>query len=155
MKGGVSILIAIIVVMAICLGIASHYPYLQAKIAPMLVGAIVLALSVVELARELRRGKKEALSKREPQKAGGTEKFRSYLREASWLLAFYVLIYLVGFITAIAVFTAAYAKAHQTRWSTSIALGVLMAGLSYLLFSYLVDTELYPGFIFKHLGQGV
>ena len=154
MRGGAYILIVIIVVMAVCLVIASGYEYLQAKIAPMLVGGAIIILSVVELIKDLRVSRNQADSKREPAKVDIEGQPYAYPKEAGWMVGFFFLIYLVGFTVGIAAFTAVYAKARKTRWSTSVVLGVLMAGLSYFLFSYLVETDLYPGLILRQLGLG-
>ncbi len=151
MKGGAYVLIVIIVVMAGCLVIAAGYPYLQAKIAPMLVGGVVLVLSGFELVKELRTNKGNVVSIEEAPKVEG-EKARSYQKEAAWMIGFFFVLYLVGFIIGIAGFTAVYAKAHKTRWPTAVILGIFMAGLSWFLFSYLVQSELYPGIIPEYLG---
>ena len=152
MKGGAYVLIVIIVVMAVCLVIASGYEYLQAKIAPMLVGSVIIMLSIAELIKDHRARKTPAVPPKEPAKVETREEFRSYQKEAGWMVGFFLGIYLVGFLVGIAAFTAVYARVHKARWATSIVLGVLMSGLSYFLFSYLVETDLYPGLILQQLG---
>lgn len=153
MKGGVYMLIGILVLMAGSITIASGYPYLQAKIAPILVGGVILLLALTELIKELRAGKAvKTLPK--PLEAEPEEDFPAYLREAGWMVGFCAVIYLVGFLAGIAAFTAAYAKAHKTGWSTSLLLGIGMAGTSYLLFSYITENELYLGLIWQFFGFG-
>ena len=150
MKGGTYVLIVIIVVMAVCLVIASGYEYFQARLAPMLVGSVIIILCISELIKDLRA--KPADPAKESVKVGTRDEFRGYQKEAGWMVGFFLGIYLVGFLVAIAAFTAVYAKVHKARWTTSIILGVLTAGLSYFLFSYLVETELYPGIMLQQLG---
>ena len=153
MKGGTYILIVIISVMAVCLVIASGYEYLQARLAPMLVGGVIVILCVAELIKDLRARRAPATPPKEPAKVETREEFGSYQKEAAWMVGFFLGIYLVGFVVGIAAYTALYAKVHKARWTTSIILGVLTAGLSDLLFSYLGETELYPGIILQHLGR--
>jgi hypothetical protein len=154
MKGGVYILIGISVLMAASITIASGYTYLQAKIVPILVGGVILILALMELIKELRAGKASAALNKKPLEAEPEEHFHAYLREAAWMVGFCAMIYLVGFLVGIVVFTAAYAKAHKTGWSTSLLLGIGMAGTSYLLFSYLTENELYLGLIWQLFGGG-
>lgn len=151
MKGGSCILVAIIIFVSICLTIVSSYSLLQAKIAPLLVCGLILILALVELIRELRGDQGRASDRGSPQ-AETMELYRDYLREAGWMAGFFIMIYLLGFLISIALFTAAYAKAHKAGWTIAIMVGLSMATLSYLLFSYLVDTELYPGLIYQQLG---
>lgn len=152
MKGNVYMLIGISVLMAVSIKIASGYPYRQAKIAPILVGGVILILALWELIKELRARKEAAASKLPAAETEGN--YPAYLREACWMVGFCAIIYAVGFLVGIAVYTAAYAKAHKTGWPTSLLLGVGMAGSSYLLFSYLTETELYPGLIWILLADG-
>lgn len=157
MKGGIVILIVLIVVAAIVTGTAAGYPYLQAKIVPMIVGAVILLLSVVELIKEF-RGRKAApadpnkLVAEDEEETGDRISVPAYLKEGGWMVGFFLLIYAVGFLVGIGGFTAIYAGTHKTRWSTAVGLGFFMAIISYILFSYAVDTELYPGIIPKFLG---
>jgi Tripartite tricarboxylate transporter TctB family len=153
MTGGITIPIVLIVVMGITMGIASTYPYLQAKIVPMLVAGIIMLLATVELIKELRSRAAPITPKEEGQTQGNEETdLRGSLVQGAWMVGFLLTIYLVGFPVSIALFTAIYAWAHKTRWPTAIGLGVFMAVLSYVLFSYLVEAELYPGIIVRGLG---
>jgi hypothetical protein len=157
MKGGVLALIVLMVLAAISLISAATYPYLQAKIMPMLVCGIMLLLCSFELTREIRGTRKSGpakklLSEDEKEDKGEAIAFRSFLSEGSWMVAFFLAIYLLGFIAGIAVFTACYAGMRRTRWPVAIGLGISMAVLSFVLFSFTTDTELYPGFILKSMG---
>jgi len=59
-------------------------------------------------------------------------------------VGFFFFIYILGFIGGIGVFTALYAGMHRTRWRIAVGLGVFMAVLSYVLFSYTTDTSSFP-----------
>jgi len=153
MTGGVYIPIVFIVVMGVTMGIATTYPYLQARIVPMLVAGIIMLLAIVELVKGL-RSRAAPITPKEVGQTEGNEKtdLRGSLVQGAWMVGFLLVIYLVGFPVGIASFTAMYARAHKTRWPTAIGLGVFMAVLSYVLFSYLVEAELYPGIIVRSLG---
>ncbi|MBP1730968.1 MAG: hypothetical protein H6Q55_1397 [Deltaproteobacteria bacterium] len=156
MKGGISILIVLIVVAAVSTGIAAGYPYLQAKIVPMLVGGAILLLSVVQLAKELRgntRSESAMKVKAEEEEEKRVEITpRSFVLEGSWMVGFFFIIYILGFIGGIGVFTALYAGMRGARWSIAVSLGLFMAVLSYVLFSYAADAELFPGIILRYVG---
>ena len=153
MTGGVYIPIVLIVLMGITMGIAFTYPYLQARIVPMLVAGIIMLLAIVELVKGLCSRTAPITPKEEGQTEGNEEiDLRGSLVQGAWMVGFLLVIYLVGFAAGIALFTAVYARAHRTTWPTSIGLGVFMAVLSYVLFSYLVEAELYPGIILRGLG---
>jgi hypothetical protein len=156
MKGETYIPIVLIVVMAIATGIASGYPYVQAKIVPMLVGGAILLLCLVELIKGLRGKKKpgpamKLVAEDEEEMREGISP-RSFFLEGCWMVGFFFTIYLLGFIGGIGVFTALYTGMHRARWPIAAALGFFMAVLSYVLFSYTADTELFPGIIAQYLG---
>ena len=156
MKGAVLIPMTLILVAGVTTAIAFEYPYLQAKIVPMLVGGAILLLSVVELVKELRGSKKSApainlVAEDEEEKKEGIST-RSFFVEGSWMIGFFFAIYLIGFIGGIGVFTTLYIGMHKARWWIAALIGFLMAVLSYVLFSYTTDTELYPGIIARYLG---
>ena len=53
MKGGIVILVVLIVVMAVSLAVSASYPFLQAKIIPIIVCGVIFLLSAVELVRDV------------------------------------------------------------------------------------------------------
>ena len=156
MKGGPSILIVLIAVVALSTGVAAGYPYLQAKIVPILVGVAILLLSVVELIRELRGSRNSApamkLVAEDEEEKKEEIKPRSFIPEGCWMVGFFLMICLVGFIAGIGLFTALYAGTRRTKWPVAVGLGLFMAVISYALFSYVTDTELYPGIVARYLG---
>ena len=158
MKGGVIILVVLILGMAVCLAVSAGYPFLQAKIMPMIVCGVILVLSVVELARDISRRNKAPAPKRmvlsddDEEEVDRETSAAAYLKEGAWMVGFFLIIYGVGFIAGIAAFTTVYAGVKNTKWPVAIGMGVTMAIVSYVLFAYLVNTELYPGIIPRALG---
>jgi hypothetical protein len=159
MNAAIIIPIVLIVVMTVSLGISAGYSLLQAKIMPIIVCAVIILLSLVELVGALRNRKNASEKPQRTMSSDADEEevdrdvsVRSYVVEIGWMAAFFATIYVFGFILAIALFTAIYVGARKTRWVVAVGLGLLMSLLSYVLFAYLVDSELYPGLIPRLLG---
>jgi hypothetical protein len=144
---------AVAVLMMAVIAIASGYPYLQAKLSVLFSGSLVLVLSLVQLARELRLKK--------PQTAGPKAEYREpehhaealqYGVEFAWLVGFGLAIYLFGFFAAIPLYVCAYMKSHGSRWPASIMTGALLPAFCYVLFVLVLDMKLHTGEIFMRLG---
>jgi hypothetical protein len=157
-KGGIIIHVVLIPAMAVCLVVAAGYPFLQAKIVPMIVCGVILLLSLVELVRDFSKRNRAQVPRRmvlsdddeeETDRETGTP---AYLKEAAWMVGFFLIIYAIGFIAGIGLFTAVYAGVRKTKWFIAVGMGVFMAVLAYVLFAYLVNSELYPGIIPRALG---
>jgi len=157
-KGGIVILVVLIVVMAVSLAVSAGYPFLQAKIMPIIVCGVIFLLSAVELVRDVSKRnkapapKRMALSDDDEEEVDRETRATAYMKEGAWMVGFFLIIYAVGFIAGIATFTTVYAGAHRTKWPVAVALGVFMAVLAYVLFAYLVNSELYSGIIPRALG---
>jgi hypothetical protein len=157
-KGGTIILVVLILGMALCLVTSASYPFLQAKIMPMIVCGVILLLSIVELARDVSgrnkapTPKRRALSDDDEEEVDRETGTAAYLKEGAWMVGFFLIIYAVGFIAGIAIFTTVYAGVRKTRWPIAVGMGVTMAVVSYILFAYLVNTELYAGIIPRAFG---
>jgi hypothetical protein len=158
MKAAVAIPIVLIVVAAVSFAISAGYPLLQAKIMPMIVCGVIILLAIVQLASEVHGRKsipaprKRAISDDDEEEIDQDASPRAYLREAGWMLAFFLIIYAIGFLAGIGAFTALYAGTRRAGWPVALGLGLSMALLSYVLFAYLVNSELYPGIIPRLLG---
>jgi hypothetical protein len=138
--------LVLIVTVAMATAVASSYPYVQAKIAPMMVGGIIILLSIVQLVKELRGGR----ARGRPQ-AILQPSLRAHLVEGLWMLGFLLAISVFGFLAGIAAYTTSYAMAKKARWEAALGLGLAMAVLCYGLLTYLMETELYPGIILRSL----
>ena len=153
MKGGTYLLIIIAVLMAVAIALASGYPYIQSKLLPIMAGGVVFILSVAELVRDL-RAERKAAGPRNTVDTKGVVRSRVWLVEAGWVVGYCLGIYLVGFLIAIPAFSVAYFKAHKTKWSTTIVETAFVTLFCYLIFSYFLELELYPGLILRRLGLG-
>ena len=150
MSGPILIPLILVLLMAGAIAVASGYPYLQAKLSVISSALVVLVLSLVQLARELRlkKGKTDA-SEAEVKRPDMDVLTSQYVLEAAWMAGFALTIYLLGFIIAIPLYICAYMKLHGTKWPVAIITGVLMAAFSYGIFVLALEMKLYPGVFFE------
>jgi len=149
-KPGLYCLIVIILLMLGVLITSAGFRQIEAKLLPMVVAGVVLFLSVIELVREA-KGNKGSPSQKESA-AGADEASKGllgrYLYEGAWIIGFFLGIYLVGFLAAMALFILAYLKLHGRRWLISIIMAVTVTLFSYATF-YLLGVDSYPGLLFR------
>ena len=150
MSGPILIPLILVLLMAGAIAVASGYPYLQAKLSIIASALVVLVLSLVQLARELRlkKGKRSA-SEAEAARPDTDVSSGQYVLEAAWMAGFALAIYLLGFIVAIPLYICAYMKLHGTKWPVAVITGVLMAAFSYGIFVLALEMKLYPGVFFE------
>ena len=150
MNGPVLIPLILALLMAGAIAVASGYPYLQAKLSVTASALIVLVLSLVQLARELRLKKvKRSASETEAARPDRDVSSGRYALEAAWMAGFALTIYLLGFIIAIPLYICAYMKLHGTKWPVAVITGALMAAFSYGIFVLALEIKLYPGVLFE------
>ena len=150
MSGPILIPLILVLLMAGAIAIASGYPYFQAKLSVIASALVVLVLSLLQLARELRlkKGIRSPLEE-EVASAGAGVLTGVYVLEAAWMAGFALTIYLLGFIVAIPLYLCAYMKLHGTKWPVAIITGVLMAAFSYGIFVLALEMKLHPGVFFE------
>ena len=79
----------------------------------------------------------------------GTEAGKRLIAISSWLIGFFVLIFLVGFIISVGVFILVFLKIYgKFSWIISTAETMLMLGFTYAIFELLLKAELFPGILF-------
>ncbi len=128
----------------------------SAKLLPQIIIGMIFILAAIVLVRELRKGKPPTGVETTPTEAGTAtavaEEHTGYLGAAIWVGGFFLAIYLLGFIVAIAAFVLAYMKMHDSGWFRSVAYSALTTAVIYGLFQYLMNIGLYPGVIPIMLG---
>ncbi|MBI5444643.1 MAG: hypothetical protein HY900_25940 [Deltaproteobacteria bacterium] len=144
-----SIPLFLILTVGAATALSAGYPLLQAKIVPMLVGGTLLLLCLVQLLGELAGKRPARTGEREGEPAA-----RALLREGLWLVGFCAAIYLLGFLTGLAGYSAGYARARGAGWGPALGLGASLAVLCYVLLIRLMQTDLYPGLLPRALGWG-
>lgn len=127
--------------------------YLDAKLIPMIVSAVGFFLAAIGVGREiLRREAPSAITETEQAQEKSKNLLRRYLYEGAWLVGFGLAIYLAGFLVAIPLFTIPYLKLHGRRWLPSVTIAVVMPIVLYVLLTYPLGVDLYPGLISELLG---
>jgi hypothetical protein len=145
----------------------------KARLIPLLVAAICLVLAIGVFIGEIRKkDKKSGLSGddalldgimkkvdvaaeagEEKKKVSAEEKKRRFFDAVLWILGFVLMIYLVGFLIAIPLFTFLFMRAKKESWTLSISCSLgLLAGV-YLAFVKLSQSTIYEGIIFRLLGD--
>ncbi len=90
-------------------------------------------------------GASEGFRQEEKASLGKAEKTRRFFDIVFWILLFIVLIFAIGILYAIPVFTFAYMRAKKESWTMSLSsAGGLVAGV-YLAFVVGMQTYLYEG----------
>ena len=146
-KGHLYLLVFVAVSMGFAFFSASRYTYLQAKMAPMFVTAIILVLALVQLGKEIRSGELSVRVEEVQKEPEPKVRSHVYLAEGCWFGGFCLGIYLLGFIITIPVFILSYMRTHGGTWKTSILAACFMIIFCYLIFSYLIEVNFYPGLI--------
>jgi uncharacterized protein YqgC (DUF456 family) len=141
MRTGIYILMVLAAIMIAVIVTAAGYPYLRAKMAYLVIGGFALLLIVIQLIKELRTTS--------PKKEGFGDKLPTYGVEIGWLIGLFVGVYLFGFIISPLLFATGYLKTHGLGWFRSILVAVILAGVVYLLFIYLLEMDLAPGLILE------
>ena len=124
----------------------------QAALFPLAVGIPSLALAVVALIQEARRPA-AALVETAAMAAERSLLRRRTAAIVGWTVGFFVMIWLLGFITASAVATLAYLKLGAgEKWGLSIVLTAVAWSFFFGLFDYALRLPFPPGQLFLWLG---
>ena len=83
------------------------------------------------------------------QESRGTETGKRLTIISLWLIGFFVLIFLVGFIISVGLFMLVFLKIYgKFGWIITVAETVVMLGFTYAIFELLLKAELFPGILF-------
>lgn len=132
------------------------FPYLEAKIVPLLASGVLFFFMAVELTKEFRgKGKAPLTIEKEEKTEPEEDRIKSELSKLTaliaWLGGFLLAIYLLGFVTAIALFVFSYLKGCRRGWLIAIVFAVSIAGLTYCIFVLTLKLRLPRGLIFSHI----
>lgn len=123
----------------------------DAKLLPVAVASVLIALSAIELWRAHLWGKsnsKNGSTNVVPEIADMPAPWTSYLIHYAWVVGFVAALYVVGFLMALPVFLTAYVRWLKASWLASISMAVLLTALFYCAFEYALGLPMYRGFIF-------
>lgn len=121
------------------------FSYVQAKVLPLAMSSAVFVLSIIELVRDLRRGKAPTGEKTGPGDGIGLRRFGVAL---SWVVGFSLGVYLLGFVISIPVFVVSYLKVHRRGWLISLAFAAIILALIYGMYEVALRAPLYKGLLF-------
>jgi magnesium-transporting ATPase (P-type) len=138
--------VAVIALMILLLSI--QFEFLSAKLLPIVVSSVVLALSVIG-AIKAAIPDRARLAKTVAERDQEDEEFtwKEYSRPMGWLAGYFVGIFLVGFLIATPLFIAGYMKTHGSRWRQSIIVTVITMAVVYLVFIVIFKVSLYSGLL--------
>ena len=131
------------VIMAVSLAIvlrALTFEYQSIKMLPIIIGGIVFVLATISLVRDL-------LSKKETRGPEEETSLRTYWRTGTWIAAFALAIYLLGFIIAIPLFILSYLKWHGRRWLIAMGIAGVTTVFIYVAFELSLRVQLYRGLL--------
>ena len=140
-----------LMIVVIILSVLMEHP--ASKLLPLIIGGAVFVLAGIVLRSEIRASHRssETASGREAAAEKGTAvSWGRYLVAGAWIVGFFLVIYLLGFMIAIPLFIFAYMKSHGTRWLTTVIFTILAPLLIYGVFELLLNVDLYRGILLPH-----
>ena len=111
----------------------------SAKIIPLFIAIFTIIEASIEL--------KTVITNKEQKQKTREEGFLVQLIPITWIIAFVVLAYLVGFIFAIGLFSITILRWFGTKWIYSIVYSISITITIYVIFS-LMEVDLYGGFLY-------
>ena|SRR5688572_30864950 len=126
-------------VMAGALWVARPWP-IRASIGILVLGSLGVLLAVWQLVLELRR--KNGAVERSPLESPVAEAENKWgnVEIWSWIVGFYLLIVLIGFMITVPIFVLAYSKFYGARWALSIMLSAIAWGFVYGVFEKILHV---------------
>ena len=131
----------------------------QARLVPLLVGIPALALIMTALISErypglltlFNIGFAEGASPATPGALAPSERVlrRRLLAASAWIAGFLILVFLVGFLVAVPVFTLLYLTiSGRVNWLKTIVVSLIMGGVMYGGFEILMKADMFKGVLF-------
>jgi hypothetical protein len=147
-------LIAIIIVMAVFFVTSMGYAELKVKLMPSLMSGAAIVLALIALINDLRSGSKGSAPTDEDGDVIEDEQLLktpliAYFQAFGWFVALIVVVYCLGFLIAIPLWLLVYLWKQGYKWWTALATGVILSVICYVVFTVLLQIELYQGLITK------
>jgi hypothetical protein len=143
-------LIFVILGMTVFFVTSLNYEELQVKLMPLLMSGFTILLSLIALVQDIRSGSKAAMPTDEDgdviedaDKRGTT--IGDYFKAFGWFAALIVSVYFLGFILATPLWMLAYlGKTGMQGWKAAL-FGVVLTIIIYLVFTVVLQVQLYQG----------
>ena len=148
----IMVLAVLLILMTVVFSVSYQYSYIQAKLAPMTISGLLIILTAIQLYREY-RSKRRAKTGTDYKKVSSdnSERFRPFLIQGFWMIGFVLAIALFGFLVAIPLFIISYMRSHGVHWWKSISISALTLIIIYVLFTKILEVNLYAGLIPRFL----
>ena len=140
--------IALMAIMVVFLGLALAMEHSSAKMIPLIIGSLSFGIAAIGLARVLWGKTKPETIDETGGEEEATESWRQYLAVGALGVGFYLVIYLLGFFIAIALFIPSTMKFRGTSWLVTIIFTIITPAIIYGLFELALRVELYRGLLF-------
>ena len=126
----------------------------KARRLPLLVGIPGAALTAAQVIKEIgrRRGKAGEAKGVEPENAEAASQKgvdKKLLTMLGWMVLLVAMIWILGFLITIPVYTILFMKSLKESWRLCIIFAVAGFAILYYLFAVALNMELYPGLLFQ------
>ncbi|MDP2269060.1 MAG: tripartite tricarboxylate transporter TctB family protein, partial [Deltaproteobacteria bacterium] len=127
----------------------------QARRLPLIVAIPGIVLSAAQVLRETRRLRAPAAvetgegNNSGPADIAGPHAKKTLPVMMGWMALLVTMIWILGFLITIPVYTILYMKSMRESWRLSIIFAISGFAILYLLFVVCLNMELYPGLIFQ------
>lgn len=141
-------LVFVIVIMSWVAVTSLGFRRLEAKLMPLMTSGATILLALGGLAVESRKSRKQTGLEGE----AGTwtsDQVRRLALILGWIVGFFLAIYLLGFMAAIALSVLVYLKMQGRPWRTVVTFTVLFSLFIYVVFELALKSDLYPGLLFS------
>ncbi|MEI9476350.1 MAG: tripartite tricarboxylate transporter TctB family protein [Deltaproteobacteria bacterium] len=130
----------VLICMAAAFVVTLGYPS-DARFSPIIVISLCGVVTLWELVNTYRQKDEKS-----PEPDKGYQ--RRFILTVAWVVAFVLIIWLLGFVIGLTLITFAYVKVHEKGWRWAIILPIITFLMSYVGFEILLQTPLYEGLLF-------
>jgi hypothetical protein len=130
----------VLICMAAAFVVTLGYPS-DARFFPIIVISLCGIVTLWELVKTYRQKDEKTP---EPEKGYR----RQFIFAAAWVVAFVLIIWLLGFSIGLTLITFAYVKTYEKGWRWAIILPIITFLMAYVGFEILLQTPLYEGLLF-------
>ena len=132
--------LVVLICMAAAFVVTLGYPS-DARFFPIIVISLCGVVALWELVKTYRQKDEKT-----PEPDKGYR--RQFIFTVAWVVAFVLIIWLVGFNIGLTLITFAYVKTHEKGWRWAIILPIISYLMSCVGFEILLQTPLYEGLLF-------
>jgi len=143
-------LIFLIVGMAVVFVTSLGYEELQVKLMPALLSGFTIVLCLIALIQDVKSGSTSQPTDEDGEVIEDERKLTplsAYFKALGWFVALIVCIYLLGFIVATPLWMLVYLGKTEMQWWKAALFGIITTVIIYLVFTTLLQVELYQGVV--------